>query len=43
VTNFASADTIPISHRAKFLMMIQALVSVIAVVLVAARTIGVLQ
>jgi len=43
VTNFASADTIPISHRAKMLMMIQALVSVIAVVLVAARTIGVLQ
>jgi hypothetical protein len=43
VTNFASADTVPISHRAKLLMMIQALVSVIAVVLVAARTIGVLQ
>lgn len=43
VTNFASADTIPVSHRAKFLMMIQALVSVVAVVLVAARTIGVLQ
>lgn len=43
VTNFASADTIPVSHRAKFLMMIQAIVSVIAVVLVAARTIGVLQ
>lgn len=43
VTNFASADTVPISHRAKLLMMIQALVSVIAVVLVAARTIGILQ
>lgn len=43
VTNFASADTVPISHRAKLLMMIQALVSVVAVVLVAARTIGVLQ
>ena len=43
VTNFASADTVPISHRAKVLMMIQALVSVIAVVLVAARAIGVLQ
>lgn len=43
VTNFASADTVPISHRAKLFMMIQALVSVIAVVLVAARTIGVLQ
>lgn len=43
VTNFASADTIPISHRAKVLMMIQALVSVATVVLVAARAIGVLQ
>lgn len=43
VTNFASADTIPISHRAKLLMMIQALVSVATVVLVAARAIGVLQ
>lgn len=43
VTNFASADTIPISHRAKLLMMVQALVSVITVVLVAARAIGVLQ
>lgn len=43
VTNFASADTVPISHRAKLLMMVQALVSVITVVLVAARAIGVLQ
>ncbi len=43
VMNFASADTIPVSHRAKFLMMIQALVSVVTVVLVAARAIGVLQ
>ncbi|HET8884442.1 MAG TPA: hypothetical protein VFM68_03150 [Candidatus Saccharimonadales bacterium] len=43
VTNFASADTVPVSHRAKLLMMTQALVSVIAVVLVVARAIGVLQ
>jgi len=43
VTNFASADTIPISHRAKFLMMIQALASLATVVLVAARAIGILQ
>ena len=43
VMNFASADTIPISHRAKLLMMIQALVSVVTVVLVAARAIGILQ
>ncbi len=43
VTNFASADTVPVSHRAKFLMMIQALVSVIAIVLVVTRAIGILQ
>lgn len=43
VTNFASADTSPVSHRSKILMMIQALTSVILVVLVVARTIGILQ
>jgi uncharacterized membrane protein len=43
VTNFASADTLPVSHKAKLLMMTQALVSVIAVVLVMARAISVLQ
>jgi hypothetical protein len=43
VTNFASADTVPISHRAKLSMMIQALVSVITVVLVVTRAIGILQ
>lgn len=43
VTNFASADTVPISHWAKLTMMTQALVSVITVVLVASRAIGVLQ
>jgi hypothetical protein len=43
VTNFASADTVPVSHRAKLIMMIQALVSVVTVVLVAARAIGVLE
>lgn len=43
VTNFASADTVPVSHKAKLLMMIQALVSVITVVLVAARAISILQ
>lgn len=42
VTNFASADTVPISHRAKVAMMIQALVSVTTVVLVATRAIGIL-
>jgi hypothetical protein len=43
VTNFASADTVPLSHRAKIAMMVQALVSVVTVVLVAARAIGILQ
>jgi len=43
VTNFASADTVPLSHRAKLMMMIQALVSVVIVVLVAARAIGIMQ
>jgi len=43
VTNFSSADTIPISHRAKLLMMIQALASLATVVLAAARAIGILQ
>lgn len=43
VTNFASADTVPISHRAKLLMMAQALISVAAVVLVAARAIGLMN
>lgn len=43
VTNFASADTLPISHRSKLVMMVQALVSVSMVVLVAARLITVLQ
>lgn len=42
VTNFASADTVPISRRAKSLMMTQALVSVITIVLVTARAISIL-
>lgn len=42
VTNFASADTLPVSRRAKALMMTQALVSVITIVLVAARSISIL-
>lgn len=43
VTNFASSDTLPISHRSKLLMMTQALVSLITVVLVATRAVGILQ
>lgn len=42
VTNFASADTVPVSHRAKLLMMVQAIVAVVTIVLVAARAVGVL-
>ncbi len=43
MTNFASSDTVPLSHRAKVLMMIQSLVAVVTVVLVAARAISILQ
>lgn len=43
VTNFASADTVPVSHRAKLLMMTQAIAALLTVVLVAARAIGILQ
>lgn len=43
VTNFASADTQPLSHRAKFLMLTQSLVAVVTVVLVLARAISILQ
>lgn len=42
VTNFASADTLPATRRAKALMMTQALVSVVTIVLVAARAISIL-
>ncbi len=43
VTNFGAADTQPISHRAKMLMMLQSLVAAITVVLVLARAVSVLQ
>jgi uncharacterized membrane protein len=43
VTNFASADVVPLTHRAKLLMMSQSLVSVMVVVLVAARAVSILQ
>lgn len=42
VTNFAAADTVPLSHRAKTIMMVQSIVSVIIVVLVAARAVTIL-
>lgn len=43
VTNFASADTVPVSHRAKLLMMVQSLVALVTVVLVLARAISILH
>ena len=43
VTNFASADTIPLTHRAKLLMMSQSFVALIVVVMVAARAINLMQ
>jgi len=43
VTNFASADTVPLSHRAKIMMMTQSLVAVVTVVLVLARAVSILQ
>ncbi|MEO6761294.1 MAG: hypothetical protein ABI220_02865 [Candidatus Saccharimonadales bacterium] len=43
VTNFASADTLPLTHRAKMLMMLQSIVALTTVVLVAARAINILH
>ncbi len=43
VTNFAPADSQPLTHRAKILMMLQSLVAVVTVVLVLARAISILQ
>lgn len=41
-TAFSPTDTLPLSRRAKFIMGVQALVSLIAVVLIAARAINIL-
>jgi len=41
-TAFSPTDTMPVSLRAKMLMMLQAIVSIITVLLVAARAINVL-
>lgn len=43
VTNFASADTLPVSHRAKIIMMAQSLASVVTVLLVISRAISLMQ
>ncbi len=43
VTNFASADTLPVTHRAKIMMLVQSLVSVFTVLLVISRAISLMQ
>jgi uncharacterized membrane protein len=40
---FGPADTKPLSHRAKILMLLQSLISLITVALVAARAVGILN
>lgn len=42
-TAFSPTDTLPLTHRAKFLMMIQSLASLIAIALVAARAVNILS
>lgn len=41
--NFASADTVPLTRRAKLLMLLQAALSLVTVALVAARAVGILN
>jgi hypothetical protein len=43
VTNFASADSQPLTHRAKLMMMSQSIIAVTTVVLVLARAINILS
>ena len=43
VVNFAAADTVPLTHRAKLLMMTQSFVALITIVLVAARAISIMK
>jgi uncharacterized membrane protein len=43
VTNFAAADTVPLTHGAKMIMMVQSFVSMVTVVMVAARAISILH
>jgi hypothetical protein len=39
-TAFSPTDTMPLSHRAKFLMGMESLISLITIVVVAARAVG---
>jgi hypothetical protein len=43
VANFAAADTLPLTHRAKLMMMTQSFVALVTVVLVAARAISIMN
>jgi len=42
-TAFSPTDTLPLSHRAKLLMMIEAIISLLTVALVAARAVNILS
>jgi hypothetical protein len=42
-TAFSPTDTMPVSARAKLLMMAQAVISIITVLLVAARAVNILS
>jgi len=41
-TAFSPTDTLPLTHRAKLIMLLQALVSLLTVALVAARAVNIL-
>ena len=42
-TAFSPSDVLPLTARAKLLMMLQAVISLITVALVASRAVGILQ
>ena len=42
-TAFSASDVLPLTGRAKLLIMLQALISLITVALVASRAVGILQ
>jgi len=42
-TAFSPTDVLPLTARAKLLMMLQAIISLITVALVASRAVGILQ
>ena len=42
-TAFSPTDTLPLTHRAKLLMMVEAIISLLTVALVAARAVNILS